>query len=284
MFEKRFKAVAPQLLTSNGTVNGQVTVADASLYKVKSVVSLQNASVGAQQFQVQRITDIHTIFLGPLNSSNIVNDRSDVSAWTTALGSFVFSAEQQRTLVPEEQIERWTYEEEPVVARRVILVDKVGDKYSDTNPLPVAFDGTISIGDVSIVDDGNTLGVNPDGSINVNVVNSTSLPGLNILYNEASSVASGIETNVITFVATGGGFRLNKIYVAGENIALFRVKLNGTVIVVKRTFFGNLNEEFAFENFVNGLELAAGDQIRVTVLHTRPSASDFEATIMGLNL
>jgi len=128
MFEKRFAAVAPQLLTSDGTALGQIKVANASLYKVKQTISLQNSVVGPRQFQVQRITDINTIFLGPLGSSNIVNDRSDVSAYTVASGSFIFSIEQPRTTVPEQEIERLTYEEEPTVARRSVLVDKMGNK------------------------------------------------------------------------------------------------------------------------------------------------------------
>jgi hypothetical protein len=160
MFEKRFAAVAPQLLTSDGTVNGQIKVANASLYKVKQIISLQNASVGPKQFQVQRITDINTIFLGPLGSSNIVNDRSDVSAYTVALGSFIVANEQPRTTVPEEQVERWTYEEEPVVARRVILVDPIGNKIGPSNPLPVQPGGESiapnSFGDVTVAYDSNS--------------------------------------------------------------------------------------------------------------------------------
>ena len=143
MFEKRFAAVTPQLLTSDGTNAGKITVLDASLYKVKQSISLQNTAGGARQYQVQRITDINTIYLGPLGSSDIVNERSDVSAYTTALGSFIFAVEQKRTSVPEQEIERLTYEEEPTVARRVVIVDKMGDKIDANNPLPV--DATVSV-------------------------------------------------------------------------------------------------------------------------------------------
>jgi hypothetical protein len=284
MLEKRWPVVLPQAFTANGTANGVVTVPDTTLFKVKQDVHISATSLPTlYKLEVKEVLNATQMVIGP--DGGAINLTTDLSAYTVALSANVFCpTEQKRPAIASDEYMRAVYEEEPTVALRVFQVDELGNDYNDDNPFPVAFDGTISIGDVSIVEDGNTLGVNPDGSINVNVVNSTSLPGLNIFYNEAPSVASGIETNVITFTATGGGFRLNKIYVAGENIALFRVKLNGTIIVVKRTFFGNLNEEFAFEDFVNGLELVAGDQVRVTVLHTRPSVADFEATIMGLNL
>jgi hypothetical protein len=131
--------------------------------------------------------------------------------------------------------------------------------------------------------DGTLIG-NTGNALNVTNVSSSSTSGLDIKYNEVSSIVSGSETNVISFTASGSGYRVSKIYVAGENIALFKVKLNGTTICAKRTFFGNLNEEFNFEDFVNGLKLVSTDQIVVTVLHNRPWSGNFESTIMGINL
>jgi hypothetical protein len=167
MFEKRLAAVPPQLLTGNGPQLGQITVADASLYKVKQVIHIQSTTATPQAFEIKQIIDIHTMFLGPIGGN--ISAFSNVSAWLVADGAFIFANEQLRPKIPEQEVERATYEEEPTVARRVILVDPMGTKIDDSNPLPVAFDGTISIGDVSIVEGGNTLAVNPDGSINVEV-------------------------------------------------------------------------------------------------------------------
>lgn len=282
MFEKRFAAVAPQLLTSDGTAQGQITVVNASLYKVKQTISLQNSVAGPKQFQVQRITNINTIFLGPVGSSNIVYERSDVSAYTVAAGSFIFAIEQPRTTVPEQEIERLTYEEEPTVARRVIMVDAMGDKYGPDNPLPIAFDGTIAVGNVTIQDDqGDELAINTDGSINVNLINSPDDPGLNFAHNEISSVPAGVETTIITLTASVSGIRVSKIDVSGENVSLFRVKVNGSTIDDKRSYWGSgFNESFVFDPVDNGLKLFVGDVLTVTTLHNRPFPCDYEATVI----
>jgi hypothetical protein len=131
--------------------------------------------------------------------------------------------------------------------------------------------------------DGTVIGNDGDALKVVNV-DPIDTVGLDVKYSEVSSVVSGVETNVISFTAAGSGYRVSKIYVAGENIALFKIKVNGTTILAKRTFFGNLNEEFNFENFSNGLKLQPLDQVVVTVLHTRPWSGNFESSIIGLNL
>jgi hypothetical protein len=129
--------------------------------------------------------------------------------------------------------------------------------------------------------DGTPIGNDGDALKVVNV-NPADVAGLDIKYNEISSVASGAETNVISFTATGNGYRVNKIIVSGENIGTYKVKVNGTTVLIKRTYFGgNLNEEFNFEDFENGLKLNATDQIIVTVLHNRPFTGNFEASILG---
>jgi hypothetical protein len=60
----------------------------------------------------------------------------------------------------------------PVMADRVIDVDPYGNPYGPNNPYPVSFDGTISIGDVTVVGTAPNhypLEPNADGSINVDL-------------------------------------------------------------------------------------------------------------------
>lgn len=135
MFEKRWAAVSPQLFTSNGTANGKLTVLDSSVFKVKQQVNLSATTLPNLNLEVKSIPDDTTILVGPL-SANIFT-YSDISAYTVALGANIWAIEQKRSSVPVEEINRAVYEEEPVVAERVILIDKHGNKYDENNPLPV---------------------------------------------------------------------------------------------------------------------------------------------------
>lgn len=123
--------------------------------------------------------------------------------------------------------------------------------------------------------------INPDGTANVNIVQSNAFPDLTVDHNEVTLVASGVETIVITVNAPITPLRVQRIEVSGENIALFRVKINGTIISNKRTFWGSLNEAFEYVNtYSSGVLLDIGDSLTVTALHTRPTLAKFEATVL----
>jgi hypothetical protein len=77
---------------------------------------------------------MNTLILGPENKG--INTRSDVSAYTTALNATVEASEQNRPSIPPADYERAVYEEEPIVAKRVIGVDRYGELYSEDNPMP----------------------------------------------------------------------------------------------------------------------------------------------------
>lgn len=132
--EKRLYAVAPQSLTSNGTADGRLTVAFSSLFTVGQIVGLRSNTLQPIELKINRIPDSTTILLGPVDKP--IQNRSDISGYTVADGAVIFANEQQRPKIPEQEIERNTYQEEPVVARRVIAVDSMGDMYGDDNPIP----------------------------------------------------------------------------------------------------------------------------------------------------
>lgn len=123
--------------------------------------------------------------------------------------------------------------------------------------------------------DGNELKINPDGSINTNIVVTTGT--ILSFFNEISSVASGINTPILTYtVPLGKTDLLEQIEVSGTNIAAYEVYLNSTIFARKRTYFGSsLNELFTF----SGYKLLAGDTVVVKVLHNRPDVGDFESRI-----
>jgi hypothetical protein len=293
MLEKRFYAVPPQAFTADGTTDGVVTIAANAciLFKVKQKIYLSASGLPDLYLEIKEIDNEENIQVGPIpgtlnvpGANTGITARTDISAYTVALGAAIFADEQKRPAIDNIEIIRATYQEEPTAAVRSIMVDDCGNTVNAENPLPVSLEGTIQIGNVSIVEGGNTMTVNPDGSINVNLENSSTAPGLSIYYNEISSVASGATTAIYTFTAPSPGFRMFKIDVSGENIALYTLKKNGVTIFSKRTFYGVLNTTFAFEDFDNGLVLNTGDVLVVNVLHMKPYPANFEATLMGISL
>ena len=298
--EKRWIAIPPRAFTVDGSVDGKVTVTDTYPFKVKQHIEI-NATGQPQLFlEVKRVVSKVLLLVGPIGGS--IDTRTNLTLYTVTSSANIGAHEQQRSNVPEEKIPRNVYEEEPVVAIRTFPVDEEGDPYNSSNPFPVdatvvlppdlavritASDNDPNAGDVHssirISDGTNELHVNPDGSINVNLTTSSSEPSLQILHSEITSVASGVESTIATLIAPLAGYRVEKIDVSGDNYAIFRVKLNGTTIFTKRTWWANFNEAFDFERFDNGLLLTSGQTLTVTAIHNRPFMGAFEATILYLN-
>lgn len=178
--EKRFAAVPPQLFTVNGTANGVVTITDSSLFKVKQVVIVASTARSNLELEVKNVMSPTEIVVGP-RTGNIFAT-TDISAYLTTDGANIFANEQKRPVITADEFERATYEEEPTVAKRAILVDEFGNKITQSNPLPttaVVNLGNISIGTVGqgapntaanawpvkVTDGTDTLSVNPDGSL-----------------------------------------------------------------------------------------------------------------------
>ena len=147
MLEKRWAAVLPQSFIANGTVDGEIKVSDSSLFKVKQQIIVKSNSIPSRNdLEIKRITDVNTVYVG-LQKNNI-DHRQDMSLYLVADGATIEAIEQKRSSVPEQEIERLTYEEEPVVARRVVIVDPLGKIYNNENPIPV--NASVSIGDVNV--------------------------------------------------------------------------------------------------------------------------------------
>lgn len=163
---------------------------------------------------------------------------------------------------------------------------KVGLDVAIINPISIA-DLDASKDNVAIHDsDGDELKINPDGSINVSSVSSVNTTGL-IAYNEVSSVATSVETTIVTHAALASRRTfLQKVSASGDNIAKYRVKINGVIVDMKRTMFGSdLNADFIFDGEGNyGYEILPGDIISVTVIHPRTGSADFNAKIMYLEI
>lgn len=287
--ERTWDEVPAVLLTVDGTTQGVIQVTDTAGFFFGMQALLKNNSTQLTVF-IKRVVDKNTLWVGGNKSG--LDHNLDVSAFTVASVSNISAAEQPKSTVPMEARLLATYETDPIDAWRVRPVDPYGNGYSDSNPLPVAFDGTVSIGDVHILGpspDNNELNVNADGSINVNVVE-TPVSGHTVknIYNEANSVASGSTTTIVQYTVplSVTNSILYRVSVSGENIAKFTVFWNASLIDTRRTYYGSsLSEYFEFTTgSSNGFTLSPGDTIVVKVLHNRPYVGDFEGRIQVLEI
>src|ERR1035437_2719953 len=166
MFEKSWRPVPPRPFTADGSAFGLIQVADTKGFKVKAHLVLSASTLPNLTVQCKRVLSKTQMIVGPLGKS--INDKIDISAYTVALGAFVYQDGQPRVTISPQDIIQAVYEQEPGCSIRTNLVDEYGNEYDLDNPLPISFGGSISIGDVKITDtEGDVLNVNADGSINV---------------------------------------------------------------------------------------------------------------------
>lgn len=170
----------------------------------------------------------------------------------------------------------------------------IGDPESG-NTLEVEADGSINVnveidadsGDNIAIHDsgGDELAINADGSINVNLVGSATGDFKNY-YNEVSAVVTGILTTMQTYtVPVGKTAYLQKVDVSGTNIAEYTVLVNSVIQDKKRTYFsGDLNTEFKFADNTQGYPLATGDVVVTKVIHGRPDSGDFNSRIQVIEV
>jgi hypothetical protein len=143
MVEKRYPVVPPQNFIADGTANGVVTVNDTTLFKVKQDVTLTANTLPIKVLEVKQVLSATQMVVGP--DPGAIDLTTDVSMYTVALAATIgCPSSQKRPPINFDEYDRATYEEEPVVARRSVLVDDLGNKFSISNPFPV---GTAPIWD-----------------------------------------------------------------------------------------------------------------------------------------
>ena len=172
-FERKLAAVPPQAFTANGTSVGVVTIEDTTGFYIKQFINLQSDTLQSAGFQVKNVLSDTQLIIGlPDNSLRAPLKPLDLSAYLVADSATISAPEQDNFTIKPDDHYQAVYLPAPVSADRVVPVDPHGNFYNDNNPLPVAFDGTISIGDVTVVGtapDHYPLEPNSDGSINVDL-------------------------------------------------------------------------------------------------------------------
>jgi len=229
--EKRLRKRDPELFIANGTIAGEITVNSVLGFKVKQIVTVVATGLPPLELEVKQIDSINTMFVGPIKGPIVT--RTDISAYTVAIGANIFALEQPSPSIPEQHVERITYEEEPVVARRVFVVDQLGDPYTSSNPFPV--DAVVNVSEINIELDAK------DGS-NV-AISSHSAP----IFSEASStITTSNYEEIFSYTSTNSLTRIVALDVAVSTSAIVVAKINGVIVKTKRSSALNRNITIQF--------------------------------------
>ena len=297
--ERRYRNIPPQNFIADGTVSGVVTISSTINFKVKQSVVLQAAGQPTIELQIQQVLSDTQLIVGALKSP--IHSFYDISAYTVGANATILCNEQQRPVIPEQEITRIIYDEEPTLAHRNVLVDWLGNYYTTDNPLPVQLsDGSINIdtinanlavqithldnwpnvGDVHdsvrIGDGTDVLDINPDGSINVQV-----LPGaLNpIIYTDLSSFSDASETAVFTYTASQDNENITNLFADADTYGTWRFYRGNTIdpnnmFMITRTsaLYRNANIRFTQPEILQNI----GDQILITF-----QADQYRTGILG---
>lgn len=233
--EKMIYRVDPVAFTSDGTSTGKLTIADTSIFMVGQIVILKATGQPNVEYKINRIhpTDHVTMYLGPLKKH--ISKRVDISAYTTAASATIEANEQNRPSVPEQEIERHTYEEEPTVARRTILVDKWGCRIDENNPLPTT--AVLEVGDLEIpveidAKDGDNIAISAHP---------------NQIFSEATdTLTTAAFKEIFTYTSTDADTKIVAITGTVNTPTVFRVLVNGTAVKERMSSPGDRNADFIF--------------------------------------
>jgi len=122
MMERSWPAVGPVAFIAQGTARGRITIASTAGFRVKMEVILTHPTLPSVTVEIKRVLSASHLILGPTDKG--IDAYTDVSAYNT--DTTIASTAQRRPNIPLQELERASYEEEPVVAKRVIQVDELG--------------------------------------------------------------------------------------------------------------------------------------------------------------
>jgi hypothetical protein len=134
-FERHLIEVKPRAFTVDGSSYGLVHVGDVRGFFVKQTVILTSDTQPPLQVEIKRFESTTSFYVGKKGEN--IDARIDVSAYKVVDNASVSAPKQSRPGITLEHIDRASYEEEPILAKRVIAVDETGEHYGKDNPVPV---------------------------------------------------------------------------------------------------------------------------------------------------
>jgi hypothetical protein len=178
-FEQMLAAVPPQAFTANGTNLGVVTIASTAGFYIKQKINLQSNTIPNQiLLQIKNILSDTQLIVGPNNNSLKADPKNytDISTYLVADNATISAPEQNNFPIPGDDHYNTVFLPAPVMADRVVWVDPYGNFYGPGNPLPISFDGTISIGTVTVTNLPNPVSTNY-GTVNNSTIRTASQIG-----------------------------------------------------------------------------------------------------------
>lgn len=160
--ERKLDNIGPVSFISNGTEGGLVTISDTRGFKVKAEVVISANTLPNLTLEVKRVLSKTQLLVGEKGK---IQQRANIQAYTVALGATIRQPEQDRPGIPTEQHERAVFAEEPILAKRTILVDEYGNYYNEENPLPINVE--LVADNVVVNSDLDAFSTNPDSALSV---------------------------------------------------------------------------------------------------------------------
>ncbi len=130
--ERKWAYISPVTIAGVGPVFGSLTLSKDTEFRVGMEVILAKPPLQDRNLEIKNVNK-NIVYLGEVGKSNKL---VDVSAYVSGT---IRSLEQPRKPIEEGDQAFDRYERGPVNADRVVIVDKVGEYYSQENPLPVTF-------------------------------------------------------------------------------------------------------------------------------------------------
>ena len=133
--ERKWDSIPPRAFALDGGADGSVFLASTKNFKVKQKVAISAIGLPSLSLEVKKVISPTQLVVGPFSSK--MSDKTDLSLYTLLTNPTIRAEEQDRSGIPTEQHERAVYAEEPIIAKRVILVDEIGQYFNETNAIPV---------------------------------------------------------------------------------------------------------------------------------------------------
>tara|TARA_R110000868_G_C10973188_1_gene771590 strand:+ start:107967 stop:108647 length:681 start_codon:yes stop_codon:yes gene_type:complete len=137
--EKKWEQFGPVSFTADGSSEGLITIKCTIGLHTKQVIQLKSDTEQKVNLEVKKVLSLTKFLVGPKGGR--MDCYEDVSMFLVSENAVIKAEQAERPKIQPHEIERATFEEEPAVARRSLLVDFLGKPISEKNPLPMASEG-----------------------------------------------------------------------------------------------------------------------------------------------